>query len=1459
MTGNPTIKHTQITRAGYEYQDLVGIEVLIRHYRDPDLFEWVELESSDPDIKALDDVVAKRKDGSVEYVQVKFTVDGDENLLDWDWLLQKTKTGTSMLAKWATSFIKAKANGPIHSAYLATNRNPSASFARCLHKKRVELSKVDAALRASIENECGGAAAAEIFFKDFTFEAGMPDLVGYETAVKGQIVYTDTDNAGWLVLRDSVRQWAILKNAPPPDGRILRDHVVSLISKRRPKPLRQDFFIPENYHPPSNAFDDAVIARINDEKTPITILWGTPGRGKSTYLSYLAGKLHDESHAVIRHHYFLSSEDKSTNRMSFVDIAASLYDQLYSRYPNASAGVADDPELLSLGLETAASNLARGGKRLFLIVDGLDHVYRDTQRVDMLNQLFSSILPLPANVSLIVGTQRVADAQLPSRLLLAAQDEDWIEIPRMDEVAVHRWVREQDRARPFLLTWSDPSRRNEEIDSIGTKLFKISNGHPLHLIFALESLIRSGSPISSNDVDAIPACPDGDIRTYYKRLWLKLSPDAKDTLHVLAGSDFFWPGIGIRECIGDFSEISFLLEPHHSGMMPFHGSVFAWVKERSDHAESYRLLLPKVIVWLRDKAPPYWRWGWLWLTQATNNDPAPLLAGATRAWSLESMANGWPERQIRNILGAAEKISFENGNLPETARIRSLKTRVSNAREFQMRDFGTFRGTALAVSGNTQQALNLLDDIGDLSDSELTSLAIHGPEEVRAELLEGCFAEVARRINTWVELQHRRRDDFRTLLDQLLMIAAASPTERVQRVLRYLKGFKDPAPHLDRFVQILGENFNLDGLIEVQKALRSKKWTKQRRILNEFVLRSALFRGAAPDPLLTAPLEETSAFVAVWRRRRKPSDEGLFYVPPLPQDLARERMSPNDTLDLKQFYYEQFWLTLSIAMKAAGPFSMVRPARGINGQSVLDVALDCLEVLAKDVATGALPFGFSSPYLAAADVPVIFFQGRNDTELSIYRSFRDALGLIALDLHLMGLTDPTKPQVAADEFAVARSSVHWVDELWISSNIRNRVPLFDKAGVVTMLDELRDVLEEKISEFNERGEQWTHYANLAHLYGVEGARELIRRAADCAIGYGYRKDLGAIDILDAIENVHTRDSSRTREWLDKLIPIIDEITEFTDGDETNHVRSRLIQTVAKTDLERLPLFYTRHLAVDDWQYADECLQEFMKVVDLITPEAAALAGTLLDLTTIGVLEDRAEVDPAAAVLLQQQLQFLGTRPIERKREYSSTDRELTEAERRAVTRSPTVFGPSSFAKVAAAVGKRDFHYSHRKDFLVRWLKHWESKGKARTALKSVASFFDSEASTHDVDEMLDDAFEVSLVAEGKDAAYRWIVRAHVQRHGWQSFYTTESEVVQRLEKVAAVYPERWMNFIKDSSVPMRYWSSRGYGFSLGYRYLVRFLILVGQIKLASDVTAAFVETFVHETQDQPIPEARWLQ
>ncbi|NII11289.1 ATP-binding protein [Oleiagrimonas sp. C23AA] len=1447
----PAIKAAAIPRLGYEYQDLAGIEVLLRQYRDPALFNWVKLEADDSQFKALDDVVAERVDGTYEFVQVKFTVDSGRYELDWDWLLHKSKNGTSMLAKWAKSFARVAAMGTIHSACLKTNRPPSSEFQKSLIGNRVSLERLDKNLRKSLEAECGGAAEAKLFFDSFDFLGERPGFDEYERQLRDQIVPADTDPLGWFYFRHHVRTWATSKDQPSPGGKILREHVAQVINKRRPQPLRQDFVVPDGYLPPSSTFYETIRGRLKDNN-PLTVLWGTPGRGKSTFLSHLTLQLQEEGAVVLRHHYFLPAEDSVSDRTSFTDIVSSLLEQLRTQHSDAMDGVSEDDREFRRSMGTAAENLAREGKRLYIVIDGLDHVWRDNKRVDQLNHLFNELLPVPPNLSLIVGTQRVPDEQLPSKLLTLVTDDDWQEIPAMEQAVVHCWLSHLDHARPLLLRFDPtPERRSELISEIADALFQISQGHPLHLIYAYEQLVRSGTAVSADDVNALDPCPDGDIRTYYKGLWVRLSATAKNALHMLAGSGFYWPSLGIRQVLGDFSEIDHLLEPRRFGMVPFHSSVFAWVRERPDHEESHVALLPKIVAWLESDAPEYWRWGWLWLTKARAGDFADLLAGTNRDWVIDSMSSGWPSEQIEDILAAAEEKCFLEGDLPGTVRRRSLKIRVSNGRGYQARDFPLFLATALAVSGNRQQTYNAIDAPYVLSDAEVGAIARFGPSDLQTETLPESLSELARRINTWIALRHRPHGEFTKLIDQLISVSALMEASDVNRVLLFILSFKAPEPFVGKLVSALGNARNLAGLQLVISRLEGDSWAKQRaRVLDE-IIRFTGFSGTDARQLISGADGSISPFAAYWFISRGHDLPSKVCHADVPAGLIRDRYSYGLHQELTCFFCESFWSALYVALRAAGAEYTLIPQDLGGDPGWARLGLKKLEEIASKIATGLTTPDFAAVYDGSADLAPVVHGPSPKEDYSQYIAFCEALRRISIDLHLV---TSNGGRVAEFTLRSVRRSLHWSDEIWVARTSESRMPILEPAAAAVMLADEATKLQLTVVEFNERSERWTLLADVARLYGDTKQSAYLRHAAECLVGYGWRKDLGALEVLDAISTVHMKDASTTRDWLETVTPIVNVITEFTDGDETNHVRSELIEVVSKRLPRFLPALFDHHIEADEHSYADECFIEFVESMDLELEESRSIARTLVDARTLNALEKRAAGDGVARRLFDDQIAFLGGRPsLPRRYEADNSETRHDSSQEQ----DPTSFGPDAFPDVVSAADVLD--YKERGGFIVAWLNHCRDQGLATRALHSIGAYFDSSESTYGADMVLDEAFRISLEVEGKDAAYPWLVKAHIHRHGWQSWYTSEKEALARLEQAATHYADRWFSYIRDTSLPAPYFRRRRHGLVIGYKYLVRFLVLAGQVEIARDVTNAFVTNLVEEVREQPIPSTPWFK
>ena len=233
--GAHDFKRSGVLRGGFEYQDLVAIEILIRFLRDRNLYEWVQVESEDSSYQAIDDVVACRKDGQIELTQVKFTPDPlDPNYrLSWGWLTKHTRHGTSRLQKWAKTVLARTRDGTLARAMVKTDRVPDLEFEKCLDGYRVDYRRLTAETKATVDGQLGSEETAAAFFESFEFEHSLQRFDDYEESLRSQLDH-DTDTNGWACFRQEVRRWAMRKNAPPPDGRIRHFHLLDVFSPSRP-------------------------------------------------------------------------------------------------------------------------------------------------------------------------------------------------------------------------------------------------------------------------------------------------------------------------------------------------------------------------------------------------------------------------------------------------------------------------------------------------------------------------------------------------------------------------------------------------------------------------------------------------------------------------------------------------------------------------------------------------------------------------------------------------------------------------------------------------------------------------------------------------------------------------------------------------------------------------------------------------------------------------------------------------------------------------------------------------------------------------------------------------------------------------------------------------------------------------------------------------------------------------
>ncbi len=1440
-------KSTAIPRGGLEYQDLVAVEVLIRFLRDRDLYEWVQVEAEDAAYQAIDDIVACRKDGQLELTQVKFTPDPlrPDLSLSWEWLTRRKPNGTSLLQKWAKTALAHRADGRLAQAMLKTDRVPDSEFARCLNGSRVDYQRLTSVTKETIDDQIGSEEASREFFEAFEFMHSMPRYDDYEESLRSQLEH-DTDKNGWAYFRQEVRHWAMRKNAPQPDGKIRHFHLLHVFARDRPVALRQDFAVPPNYRVPDDAFHQEFIAEATTTDG-VAVLWGPPGRGKSTYLSHCVSELAEQDNVVcIRHHYFLRLDERGSGRFSYFAIERSLVKQL------ADAGLLDVPQGMGLAdaLEAAASEVRRSGRRLVVVVDGLDHVSRDKRDLAPMELLFDALLPLPEGVRLLVGTQRVEDNHLPQALLRALPKHQWTELPTMSVTAVREWLASHAAGDRLRVAESHVKTYEEVIDELGSALHRHSAGLPLHLVYSLEALLKSGEPLTVEAVLQLPACPSGEIEDYYESLWIGLSAGAKRALHLLAGLKFSPPSLGLGRCLTAdviwwqvLEEIGHLLDCRKASVVPFHGSLFAFLRDRPDHRQAFLSLAENVLKWLEEESPKYWRRAWLWVMRADLGDPTDLVMGPSRDWSIDWIVSGYPVDQLVYILNRAEEAALGTFDLPRLIRLRCLKTRALNARKYQSNEWGSFWETSQALSRDQDLHAVLWDSLPGLETEELPAVANFG-RGVPANAGEKVIDELNRRHAAAASTDDQGHWD--AYLDAVVRVMARQPEERADRVIAFAEGAGAEGlieAYTTESLRV-GNHHNV-----LAMGSRRSAYGLDRDVLAALCLEG--IRPSAKPGLLAADgpacgcldLLKTGEYTGCL------GEADVSHLWNIQEDFGLAHA-------VRRAGYGVFFTSLATALSGsvAGPRAKLGEAG--NG-TWLGSAMRALERLAGEIGSGWLT-GRRWPTLRdiygtfTISLPPV----PSSRERSAIVGVRLALQDIAVDLCLLGTGNLGAPKIGSQDVRAASGSPLWSMEPWLETFSDRPVPVHSAKGAEALLELVATDLEDRVVEFSERAAIAAKAARFALDHRLhERCREELRRVADCLLAYGNRKDVFVFEVLSALRLFADQGDQEARDTFLSLAKEIEAITDYTDGDGTRHARSELHQGIADLFPERVPALYAELIAAQEWYRAEELAKTWTEMIPAESETGRILLETLISpgefntaWEAAGTMTDGTSIRKTLGRLTGRD----GPLPEEGDGTSSFSSDESREM--------PDVsgFDPGHLSDFVQSA-RESTSLTRTAAAASQWLAYWDAQGRHADALGDFDELVRTDGVRFDLVEALDTAFEISRKREGRSRAYVWLVRAMVESRGWDRWWSSDDRFRARVRAVAQEYPEKWREFIVETSRTEPLGDLEDNGISVGLSRLVYFLVEVGEDELAKRCAMEMVEVFRNEVSEQPLVDPDWAQ
>ena len=1441
-------KFKRPTRAGDQYQDLFGIEFIKEWLINPDRYEYLEFEAGNTNgtaLVGLDDIVAKRSDGKFELLQIKFTVDpsNDAYHLSFDWLLASRPRGTSLVQKWATD-ISAHINAnTLHQAMLRTNRKPDETFTMALSGNKLNFSKIPPQIRGKMIDQLDGEDVLKQFCAHFIFQHSEPMLEDFENNLESLFIPNFTDEYGWLNLLREVPKWSTRNNSPPQDGRILLAHIKQLLSTVRPEPISQNFYTPHGYEPPDGAFHTNMMERV--VMPGVTVVWGTPGIGKSTYISHIVECLKSQDIHVARHHFFLSLTDTSSDRIRFETVFNSIKNQISEWLPKPFNGESD--KFLEL-LKAAAESCAKEGKILCIVIDGLDHVWRQKGEIGQLERLFNHLFPLPDNLHLIIGTQKVADNQLPQVLKTRIDNDEWFELPAMSQTSVGSFLKNYIE---------DGVIAENELYHCSMAIFNKTKGHPLLLCYTIQSIINTHKMITQDNIATMPDYHGGDIKGYYSDLWGRLSEHPKEILHLIASSMFAWPDENsFYQCLGEQTEnieafrlIQHMLISQKSGLRAFHESILAFIREQPEHSTAAQRLLPKTKKWLENSAPDYWKWAYLWLVKARLSETEDIITKPDRAWLIDAFTKAYPVNQIKCILETGKLEALKEERFVELTKLNYLHWRLSNGYEYATGDYPKFLNLALACSEDTYVLDWMADNTNLIDTPHLPVVTKHlGPSNPKRQ--RKCFDEMNNHLRFDFEFNKQFMSNTETSLFSILEIVAYTPSVDAEKVIDFVSSFSNKEKLFEHFLhhmllQARGE--------EILKLWSNSKLTDElKEPLADYSTQYFLREN------IDVSLRQEKQFLHYSLLGKNLLTIRKIEFPPSNHSQISANKNANNistTYWGTEYYLQYFREALLTALSADGDFNFtnIQISSHRPQQTLLKAA-----TLLQNTARYAAHLLVENPSKLLNWTNIYgFLEGQQQILIAEHDSWQAQNGLksclftIALELAKLAQTKNLPTVMPSNEDLDKAKASQWFQKhqiIYLSTKWESK--FISDESAKTLINEAQSTIRNSVVE------QWdiidAAQTNLefALLYNQpEMAKEFLKHASTASLGYLTRKDNSSLDFIQALEYCAEAGCREIHDWMARLEPIVNNIMDYTDGKSTRYAPIEFIKIVSKYSPINLPHLLEHYQLKEEWWYRDATLKAIIEVADLNNPAVQSLMRTLSEIEHLNALQKRADGGEAIAQnLLDEQIYFLGGWPTQ-KNEHSSSNTPDYKTENPLTSIDVTAYPPEKFYAFVSEFDRVEIYLSEAVD---KWIEHWANTDATIKVIEVMEEHYLDKEFYFSGDKYLWKIFNLSIAVQGENQAFKWAIRAAAHTSIWDKFWTHGSE--ENLTRIADLYPNRWLEFIQKVATEIDYKYGRKFGVVVGSYLLVFFLIKVGQIDLAAQVTEAMMCSLEEDVAHIPLPK-----
>jgi hypothetical protein len=1407
---------TSPLREGFDYQDLWGLYLCCEWLQQPQKYQWLRFETKPDDTVTgsyyLDDVVLCDSNGDYHVYQIKHRHKPERDKWLWDDLLTQEKGSSgklkdSLIIKWFKSYFNKELIGKIRFAAFVTNGSADDGLEKHLIKNNIDVGLVqsdDPEIYSALLKQLGDEKRIAQFFSEFHFlferNFGKISLDDVETEVKSifysKLGATDDGVSNLLsqIHRECRREYTT---------NLTLDQVRQWCQFDNPRPLNENFFIPPDFEFFDQSRHDTILNDLLGAGGGVHVIVGKPGSGKSTYLSKLHQILVAKKIITIRHHYHISPNDVNPLERLFADRVEEAIKAQLKHHNEALSGLAYKNSgniPLREYISQLAQHFHKQNKSCVVIIDGLDHVLRHTDKAELQELLHSICFPQPG-MWIMLGLQRIAKDCLPQIVFDRCPENTWVEIKGLNRSAVREIITKN------VVGLHMPDHQNQ-IDELVDNLFRMTQGNPLHLRYSLNQLKTQSSNRAVLPYDCEDLLPYGDdIAIYYASLWRSLDALGKTFVLILSYIQFRIKKRQLLELAVTiqknpaivshaYSSISHLLSEDKKGLSIYHNSFRLFLLEQPEYGQQKIGIYTVLNEWIENSSYEDLKWAELRRVKYYLGNSTPILE-IDKAWLIDAISKCRNHDQIVSQLELSAEAAFHEGAIGKVFTMANLSAYYENALEYNDE-------TSHKIWVETYMA-NPTEEI-DLSEISSEKIAIVMQQMEKSGKYNDFASEAINILNDMHEdMPLRTKGEIGSNLPRLpvnlIDVVCLNRGHDVSRIYKYIEQYDKTGWRIDYFSHYSTTLLETGQFNKIQELLKKSINAKERGVLlancAEFDLKNRSQRYL--ELIYNHEHKELSLGCLLYLII---NGKTLKVIPSLPNyDEFPETVPEHESQ--KRTYYRDMY---SRYFKLGLIYGLTGRGEEIKGWIVASdhrwslrmmVALYSAAINLADDVNSKRPIRYNVVLERMRSIqPLKWPENRDIYELqvSIVHAIRSFLQTIYLLKR--GSGDSVGIASVELESIIAGDYFHRDDLLEFLVSIGE--PLLSKETYDKYLEEELRIWEKRIETFPNRAEHYAMLAQLSRMHGeTTNQMTLIRLAANNLLGHGSHKDIYLFNALEAIR-VGGRigiESTYIDSLLNRVAPLVANVTEYTDGDDTNHLPERYADVLADVNRSMLLKYYYHEAKEENLFLAEDIFRHIIRSGMYEKNVDRLLAITAVDKESFQELQSQASSNANAKEAYDIIEQYYGK--IEYKDDDSRSSRSHSEENINPEERNEAFIKPEELEKHVNAIENK----WEVDKFLIAWTrKSIANQDIDPKIIYSQISSFIEKKGLHEVEGELFDLLYPIVYEIDKEQAFEYLCWAQANGNGWDPHWTYQGIAEKRWSYVKSHYPERYMEFYEKSIV-----------------------------------------------------------